>query len=170
MAWCYEIRGSENRLVELRSGFSTEKEARNAANRAKRMIDCICYPNFEPLTLLTKEVGGTPNQFAEMPAGTQKFLDPQRIANGDVQRNLKYPWQQLVVDAFLEPHPENLPRKISVAERAISARLLERSRFEVDERIALGEALLALHRLLSDLTDQDREAVSSEQSDQEETA
>jgi hypothetical protein len=165
MPWGYEIRGSEYRLVEIRSGFASEREARNAGKRAKRMIDCVCYPNLESLTLVIKADAAPMNRLAEMPAGTESFLDPQRIANGDIQWNLKYSWQQLVVDAFLEPYIENLPRKISVAERAISARLLERKTFALDERIALGEALLALHRLLCDLTDEDLKEESSDEED-----
>jgi hypothetical protein len=117
MAWCYEIRGSENRLVEVRGGFVTQQEARAVGQRAKRMIECIVYPNFEPLTLLTKEDLSALNHLGEMPAGRGAWLNPER-AQGVV--DLKYPWQECVVDAFTEPHPENLPGKINVAERAIS--------------------------------------------------
>lgn len=165
MAWCYELRGTENRLVELRTGFATENEARNAGRRAKRMIDCICYPNFEPLALVTKEDGASLNHLAEMPPGVDRFLDPQRLTSGEAQRHLKYPWQQLVVDAFMEPHPENLPGKINLAERAISMRLLDRSPFELEERLALGEALLALHHLLCGLAEQNRELEPDDQED-----
>jgi hypothetical protein len=131
MAWCYEIRGLENRLVEIRSGFATAKEAREAGERSKGMIDSICYPNQGSLSFVIKEDG----------------IAPRRPLAARHEANLKYPWQQAVLDAFLEPHPDNLSRKVNVAERAISARLLESDPFELDERIALGEALLALRRL-----------------------
>ena len=64
---------------------------------------------------------------------------------------MKYPWQKCVVDAFTEPHPENLPGKINLAERAISTRLLDRTPCDLDERLALGESLLALRQLLRDI-------------------
>jgi hypothetical protein len=146
MSWRYEIRGSENRLVEIRSGFATDKEARDAAQRSKRMIDCICYPNPETLTLVTKQNGTAPNRVPEKSAVPEGQLDPSRAAQHEAI--FKYPWQQAVLDAFLESHPENLPGKLNVAERAISARLLESDPFELEERVALGEALLALRRLV----------------------
>jgi hypothetical protein len=59
MAWCYQILGSENRLVEIRCGFRTATEAHNAGQRAKRMIHSICHPNLEPLTLVTEEKAST---------------------------------------------------------------------------------------------------------------
>jgi hypothetical protein len=145
MAWCYEIRGSENRVVEIRSGFATEKEAHEAGKRSKRMIDCICYPNLEKLTVVTKHHETVPGRTLGRPVLPPE-ADPSSVAQPEA--NLKYPWQQAVLDAFLEPHAENLQRKINVAECAISARLLESNPFELDERVALGEALLALHRLL----------------------
>jgi hypothetical protein len=145
MPWCYEIRGAENRLVETRSGFATEEKAVEAGERAKRMIGSVCYSSLETLTLVTKQdqaltgdstVSGAPEGEAE--------------ANGTPKHgwNLRYPWQQAVLDAFLESHRENLSRRINVAERAISTRLLETDPFKLEERIALGEALLALRRLL----------------------
>lgn len=54
MQWCYEIRGSENRLVEVRCGFATEEEARNAGRRAARMIHSICDPDLDTLRLVTE--------------------------------------------------------------------------------------------------------------------
>jgi hypothetical protein len=149
VAWCYEIRGSENRLLEVRAGFVTEEEARVVGQRAKRMIECIVYPNFEPLTLLTKEDLSALNHLGEMPAVRGAWFNPDR-AQGVV--DLKYPWQECVVDAFTEPHPENLPGKINVAERAISTRLLDPTPCDLDERLALGESLLALRQLPRDIT------------------
>ncbi len=64
------------------------------------------------------------------------------------QPAVKYPWQQFVLDAFMELRPDSLPAKINAAERAISARLCEpntpgRSR----NRIALRDALRSLRVL-----------------------
>lgn len=130
MSWFYEIRGEDNRLVEVRSGFATEQAAREAGERAKRMIDCVCYPNLETLTLLTR-------------AGTLQ----SRAAEPEVK--FKYPWQQLVRDAFLEPDSTKVLYKIATAERALGARLCGVTVPGSLEHLAIGEALLALGRLLS---------------------
>jgi hypothetical protein len=146
MAWSYEIRGSENRLVEIRSGFASERQARDAGDRAKRMIDCVCYPNFEKLSLVVTENG---THSAEASAAEIRL----RPENSNLGLELKYSWQQLIIDAFMERHSENLPRKIAVAECALSRRLLDPTPFQLDERLAIGEALLALRRLLRELAD-----------------
>jgi hypothetical protein len=147
MAWSYEVRGFQDRVVEVRSGFATEEDARGAGSRAKRLIDCVCYPNLERLTLVIKEGGNEPDQLAEMPNALAEWLEPQSGEQG--KPTLKYPWQQLVLDAFMEPHAENVLPKIDLAERAISNRLLEPATCELDERLAVGESLLALRRLLA---------------------
>jgi hypothetical protein len=147
MAWSYEVRGSQDRLVEVRSGFATEEEARGAGSRAKRLIDCVCYPNLERLTLVIKEGDSETDQLAEMPNAPEEWLEPQSGEQG--KPTLKYSWQQLVLDAFMEPHPKDLLHKINLAERAISTRLLDPTPCELDERLAVGESLLALRRLLA---------------------
>jgi hypothetical protein len=54
MAWWYELRGAENRLVAMRRGFATEKEAQEVAERAKRMMRSLAYPRqTEDLTIVT---------------------------------------------------------------------------------------------------------------------
>lgn len=158
MSWIYELRGAENRLVEVRSGFATEKAARSAAQRAKRLVDCICYPNLETLTVVVKEGDSAAIQLAEMPHSGREF------ASAGSATQLKYPWQQLVLDAFREPHPENVPLRINVAERAISQRLVDNQPFELAERLAIGEALLSLRRLLALLRAGYAEEDSSEES------
>lgn len=163
MVWCYEIRGSGNRLVEVRCGFESPQEARSAGERAKRLIECISYPNFEPLTLLTKEDLSALKHLVEMPAGRGGWLHPERPADGAV--DLKYPWQRSVVEAFTEAHAENLPGKINIAERAISTRLRDPSPCDVDERLALGESLLALHQLLLDIVEAKESNGSSDKED-----
>jgi hypothetical protein len=136
MAWSYEIRGEDDRLVEVRTGFAAEKAAQEAGERAMRMIQCICYQNLEPLSVHTEEEA--------LPSHTDK-------------RNLKskYPWQQLVLDAFMESDSGSdsgkVLRKIAAAERALAARLGGATLPGSDEHFAVGEALLALGRLLSHL-------------------
>ena len=52
MAWWYELRGTYNRLVELRRGFASEAEAREAAEREQK-IKSVAYPKTEALTVVT---------------------------------------------------------------------------------------------------------------------
>ena len=76
-----------------------------------------------------------------------------RIVKGiaaTTNKGLRYPWQQLVSDVFTETNREELPKRINIAERAISARLLDVTPSKPDERVALKEALAALHRLISE--------------------
>ncbi len=63
------------------------------------------------------------------------------------EAEVKYPWQQFVMDAFVELRPESLPAKINAAERAISARLCEPNTPDIEERIALRDALRSLRVL-----------------------
>ena len=98
--WIYEPRGTENRLVEIRSGFSTEKTARNAALRAKRLVDCIYYPNSETLTVAVKEGERSVTHGTEMPPSAGDSFSP------GFEKDVRYPWQQFVLDAFREPHLE----------------------------------------------------------------
>jgi hypothetical protein len=79
MAWSYEVRGFRDRLVEVRSDFATEEDARGAGSRAKRLIDCVCYPNLEKLTVVIKN---EPDQLAEMPNAPEEWLEPQSGENG----------------------------------------------------------------------------------------
>jgi hypothetical protein len=63
---------------------------------------------------------------------------------------VRYPWQQNVLDAFMELRPEFLRSKINAAERAISARLCDPDPPDLDERIALRDALRSLRVLLDE--------------------
>jgi len=63
------------------------------------------------------------------------------------QPALKYPWQQFVLDAFIEFRPESLPVKINLAERAIAERLREPNPPDLEESTALRDALRSLHVL-----------------------
>jgi len=58
-----------------------------------------------------------------------------------------YAWEQAVVDAF-RAYTEDLPLKVNAAERAISARLTESIPVDIQEHIAIREALDSLHALL----------------------
>jgi len=60
---------------------------------------------------------------------------------------LEFPWQQTLLDAFMEWHPDYLPGKINAAERAIAARFCEPT--DLNEQIALEDALHTLHLLFS---------------------
>jgi hypothetical protein len=62
---------------------------------------------------------------------------------------IKYPWQQSVVDAFLAP-PDSLAMKINIAERMIAARLQDSKSVDLEERIALQDALHALQVLIAE--------------------
>lgn len=66
-----------------------------------------------------------------------------------MDEQLKYPWQHAVVDAFLSL-PRDLPTKISIAERAILARLKESHSLDLAEKVALDDALRALQVLNSE--------------------
>lgn len=72
-----------------------------------------------------------------------------------MQITLKYPWQQAVVDAFLELDPELLHEKIEIAEKTLTEQLNRSQRLDADERFALGDALHALHVFLAPSKDAD---------------
>jgi len=61
---------------------------------------------------------------------------------------LKYPWQAVIVDAFLAS-PNDLSIKIDVAEGTISARVNE-SGIDFAERMALDDALRMLRVLMTE--------------------
>jgi hypothetical protein len=63
---------------------------------------------------------------------------------------LKYPWQQTVVDAFLELKPERLSEKVGIAERTITERLQDQQKPDEREREALDDALHLLHVIFPD--------------------
>lgn len=61
----------------------------------------------------------------------------------------KYPWQQPVIDALQSSVPESLPAKINVAEKAIAARLTDANHADIEEQLALKDALQGLRVLLA---------------------
>lgn len=148
MAWCYELRGFENRLIGRHSGFKSERAARVAGQYAKRAMECICYPNSETLTLVTKENDATTKRLTQVPKASGRSYDSHFIAKHDAKTNLKYAWQKPVLDAFQERNPKNQLRKIVMAEHAVSDRLCNPAPFGVDERAALRKLLPVLRKLL----------------------
>lgn len=62
---------------------------------------------------------------------------------------IRYSWQQAVVDAFLAPQ-DSLVMKINIAEKTIAARLSDSEQPDLEERIALKDALNALKTLLAE--------------------
>lgn len=71
----------------------------------------------------------------------------------DLNSHLKYPWQQAVLDALTELRSEYLPGKVNVAQRAISARLCDLTPADLDEKIAIRDALQNLRVLGSERTE-----------------
>jgi DNA-binding NarL/FixJ family response regulator len=65
----------------------------------------------------------------------------------------RYPWQLEVIDA-LQSARNLLPVKISRAERAIARKLLFRNRLDLEEQLALIDALRSLEELLSETLDE----------------
>ena len=61
---------------------------------------------------------------------------------------VKYVWQHAVLEAFVELRAELLPMKISAAQRAISARLSDATPADLDEQLAMRDALQSLGVLL----------------------
>ncbi len=60
---------------------------------------------------------------------------------------LEFPWQQTLLDAFVEWRPDYLRAKINAAERALAARFCEPT--DLNEQIALEDALHTLILLFS---------------------
>jgi hypothetical protein len=105
-----------NRLVAIRSGFTTENEARESGLRAKRMIDCTCYPNPERLTLVVKIAGkGVPDRLA----ASGELLDPEQLASHPSEVNLKYFWKRLSWTRFLSRMPKTCPAESTLQNTAL---------------------------------------------------
>jgi hypothetical protein len=60
---------------------------------------------------------------------------------------IEFPWQQTLLEALIEWHPDYLPGKISAAEHALAARSCEPT--DLNEQIALEDALHTLRLLFS---------------------
>ena len=75
------------------------------------------------------------------------FMSPDPMPEALVNEALEFPWQQTLLEAFIEWRPNYLPAKIDAAEHAIAARFREPT--DLNEQIALGDALQTLHLLFS---------------------
>jgi hypothetical protein len=73
------------------------------------------------------------------------FHDPTLQALLD--EAMEFPWQQTLLEALIEWHPDYLPGKISAAEHALAARSCEPT--DLNEQIALEDALHTLRLLFS---------------------
>jgi hypothetical protein len=60
-----------------------------------------------------------------------------------LRSNLKYSWQPSVLDALIEHDPQRLPGKVTEAEKAVSARLVQECA-DPDEQLALRGAVIVL--------------------------
>jgi hypothetical protein len=65
----------------------------------------------------------------------------------DLVLHLKYPWQSVLLEAFMEFDRKQLPAKIGAAQRVIAERLCDTSLNDLDERIALQDATRSLRTL-----------------------
>ena len=66
-----------------------------------------------------------------------------------MDQELKYPWQEAVLNAFMAP-PGSLVRTIAVAQAAISVRLTALTSTNHEEQLALYDALRALRVLVEE--------------------
>ena len=77
---------------------------------------------------------------------------------------LKYLWQQAVLDAFVASR-DALPVKINIAQRTISARLTDGQEPDLAERVALRDAMRALRVLALETKGKPDEAHDRERKD-----
>jgi hypothetical protein len=70
-----------------------------------------------------------------------------------MDEQIKYPWQQTIIDAFLSP-PQETPARIKIAERTILARLTQSRNMDQGERAALEDAWRTLQVLISEAKSQ----------------
>jgi len=83
-----------------------------------------------------------------VPILKQLLAEPLTAAQPEVD-GLRYPWQEVVRDAFASP-ADSLPAKINIAERTIAVLLIHRNQIDKPERLALKQALRALRKLISE--------------------
>jgi hypothetical protein len=69
------------------------------------------------------------------------------VEEAAVNPDVKYPWQEFVLDAFLEVESQSLQEKVNIAQRAISQRLRENPT-DPEEYVALRDGLRALGTLI----------------------
>jgi len=94
---------------------------------------------------------------------------PAHGEKSEPTEKLKYTWQQAVHEALLETRPDFVSGKVNLAQRAIAARLCEKTPTENDneERIAIREALNSLRALLPERNQPTSEAHNKHNKDEE---
>jgi len=80
-------------------------------------------------------------------AGIYPMSEGTSMLDGDLILHLQYPWQCVLLEAFMEFDPKQLPAKISAAQRVLARRLCDVSPLDMHERIALQDAMRSLHVL-----------------------
>ena len=126
----FHIRWSSKTMLDWES-FKTRKEAEASANQLVR--------SSETYTIEQRD--------ETCPRCTAASILKTDNGSADGLENLKYPWQQVVFDAFVELNPRRLPRKINAAEQAIAAKLCDPVPSSSDEQRALREALASLRAI-----------------------
>jgi hypothetical protein len=69
------------------------------------------------------------------------------MLDGDLILHVQYPWQCVLLEAFMEFDPKELPEKIIAAQRVLSKRLCDVNPLDMHERIALQDAMRSLRIL-----------------------
>jgi hypothetical protein len=101
-------------------------------------------PKLSALILaLVSEKGHAFGRFLKYPCFVLHDPVPEALVN----EALEFPWQQTLLEAFIEWRPNYLPAKIDAAEDAIAARFCEPT--DLNEQLALGDALQTLRLLFS---------------------
>ncbi|HZP32433.1 MAG TPA: hypothetical protein VFB23_03635 [Candidatus Acidoferrales bacterium] len=129
----YHIRWSGKKELDWET-FPTHNEANAAAKQLVRRGESYTVEQFDEDCLVCRTLSES----------------IRRSQSAQSELISKYPWQQPVLDAFLEVRPQFLRAKVNAAERAIAARLHDTNPADLDETMALQDALRSLHALLSD--------------------
>jgi hypothetical protein len=66
---------------------------------------------------------------------------------------IKYPWQQAVLEAFMEFRTDVLLQKINQAQRAVATRLRDNTPADAEEQLAIRDALQSLRMLIAEQRD-----------------
>lgn len=150
----FDVLLSELNLPEVNSGFHVIKEMQRAQPGCVNFI-LTGHPareSFQPAARY--KVGHyfiKPVDVEEMVNTIKQKLtshhSPATTSETTSDLKLKYPWQEVVLSAFMEGRSERLPAKINAAERAIAARLCDPTPASLEEQAALQAALRSLRML-----------------------
>ena len=159
----FDILLTDLSLPKVNSGFAVIEEMRKAQPGCINFI-LTGYPADESLqraaTLEVAHFFIKPVEIGAMISVIKQKLagHSPRMSEDTSGPGLKYAWQQVVLDAFIELRPEYLPPKINAAEHAISARLRDPAPADLDDRIALQDALQSLRARFLESERQESEA------------